>query len=83
MGARVAMVFAHKFPEKVQTLTIEDIGAGVLVDSYKYYEKMLNIVPTPFSSRADIKYFFENEFLKLFTPSENPMVLLSFSAGQY
>lgn len=78
MGANVAMVFAHKFPEKVKTLTIEDMGASVLTDSYRYYEKMLNLVPTPFASKEAVKYFFENEFLKLFHPSENPKVLISF-----
>ena len=78
LGARVAMVFADKFPEKVRTLTLEDMGADVLADSYKYYEKMLNLVPTPFSSREDVKSFFEHKFLELFTPSENPKVLLTF-----
>lgn len=78
MGANVAMVFAHKFPNKVKTLTIEDMGASVLADSYKYYEKMLNLVPTPFTSKEAVKHFFENEFLKLFNPSENPKVLVSF-----
>lgn len=77
-GARVAMVYAHKYPEKVKTLTIEDIGASVLVNSYKYYEKMLNIVPTPFLTKAKMKHFFENEFLKLFTPNENAKDLLTF-----
>lgn len=78
MGARVAMVFAHKYPHKVRTLTIEDMGPNVLADSYKYYEKMLNIVPTPFSSKEAVKTFFEKEFLNLFAPSEKPQVLLTF-----
>lgn len=78
MGANVAMVFAYRYPEKVKTLCIEDMGPGILVDSYKYYEKMLNLVATPFSSRKESKNFFENEFLKLFTPKENPQVLISF-----
>lgn len=78
LGARVAMVYAQKFPEKVRTLTLEDMGANALADSHKYYEKMLNIVPTPFSSREEVKYFFENEFLKKFTSKEDPKVLLTF-----
>jgi esterase len=78
MGARVAMVFANKFSSKVKTLTIEDMGANVLPDSYKYYEKMLNIVPTPFTSKDAVKRFFEKEFLNLFNPSEKPQVLISF-----
>ena len=78
LGARVAMVFADKFPEKVKTLTIEDMGVSVLPESYLYYEQMLKIVPTPFSSREAVKGFFENSFLKLFHPNENPKVLLTF-----
>ncbi len=78
LGGRVAMAFAHKYPDKVKTLTIEDMGAGIFVDSYKYYERMLNIVPTPFTSKENVKVFFENDFLKHFTPSENPKVLLTF-----
>lgn len=78
MGARVAMVFAHKYPEKLKTLTLEDMGADVQPESYRYYEKMLNIVPTPFTSKQEMKSFFENEFLKLFTPSESPEVLMTF-----
>lgn len=78
MGANVAMVFSHQYPEKVKTLTIEDMGASVLAESYKYYEKMLNLVPTPFGSREAVKAFFENEFLMKFTVSEDPKVLISF-----
>lgn len=78
LGARIAMVFADKYPERVRTLTIEDMGASVLPDSFKYYEEMLNIVPTPFASREAVKDFFENSFLERFRPNENPKVLLTF-----
>ena len=78
LGGRVAMVFAHKYPQKVKTLCIEDVGADIMRDSYKYYERMLNIVPTPFKSKDDMKQFFQNDFLKLFTPNEAPEVLVSF-----
>lgn len=78
MGGRVAMVFAHKYPDKVKTLCIEDIGADVIPNSYKYYEKMLNIVPTPFNSKEQMKSFFENDYLTLFTPHEQAKVLLTF-----
>ena len=77
-GARVAMFYANKFPEKVKTITIEDMGASVLADSYKYYEKMLNIVPAPFISRLEVKYFFENNFIKLFNSNEDPKILITF-----
>ena len=78
MGGRVAMVFAHKYPNKVKTLCIEDTGADITRDAYKYYEKMLNIVPTPFKSKDEMKDFFQNRFLQLFTPSEAPEVLVTF-----
>ncbi len=85
MGASVAMVFAHKYPEKVKTLSLEDMGASVAPDSSanKHFENMLNSVPTPFNSKAAVKYFFDHEFLQRFTPSENtkgenPKVLVSF-----
>lgn len=78
MGANVAMVFASKFPEKVRTLTIEDMGPNVVADSYKYYENMLNIVPTPFNSKEEMRAFFDNEFLKKFNARESSKVLISF-----
>jgi pimeloyl-ACP methyl ester carboxylesterase len=78
MGGRVAIVFANMHPEKVKTLCIEDMGADVQPESYQYYEKMLNIVPTPFQSKDQMKEFFGNEFLKLFTPHEPPSVLMTF-----
>ena len=78
MGGRVAMVFAHLFPDKVRTLTIEDIGVEVQPESYKYYEQMLNVVPTPFQTKEAMKSFFEDQFLKLFTPKESPVVLKTF-----
>jgi esterase len=78
MGGRVALVFAHMFPEKVSTLTIEDIGVEVMPESYRYYERMLNVVPTPFRSKDEMKLFFENQFLKVFDPKESPLVLKTF-----
>ena len=78
MGARVSMAFAHQYPEKVKSLCIEDMGADVQPDSYKYYEEMLNIVPTPFKNKDELKHFFAEEFLKVFKPHENPIVLVTF-----
>lgn len=78
MGGRVAMVFANLYPEKVKTLTIEDMGADVQPNSYKYYDTMLNVVPTPFENKEAMKAFFENEFLNRFVPKEDPVVLKTF-----
>ena len=72
------MNFAHMYPEKVETLCIEDIGADVQPESFKYYEEMLNIVPTPFQNKDEMKAFFQNEFLNKFKPHENPVVLMTF-----
>lgn len=78
MGARVAMVFANRYPERLHTLTLEDMGPDIQPESYKYYENMLNRVPTPFASKEDLKTFFDQEFLKVFTPKEDPKVLAGF-----
>lgn len=78
LGARVAMVFSDKYPEKIQSLTIEDMGPDVVVDAYKYYEGMLSVVPTPFDSKEEVKRFFSEDFLKLFQPKEEPQVLTLF-----
>ncbi|MGZ3692535.1 MAG: alpha/beta fold hydrolase, partial [Pseudobdellovibrio sp.] len=78
MGARVALVFAHLFPQKVKTLCLEDIGVEVNPENYKYYENMLNVVPTPFRSKDAMKSFFVKDFPNLFTPNEKPQVLMTF-----
>lgn len=78
MGARVALTYAGRHPEKIRTLTLEDMGPDAHPESYRYYENMLNIVPTPFASKAALKVFFETEFLQRFTPRENPQVLVTF-----
>lgn len=64
MGARNAMVFAYKYPEKLRSLVIEDMGPESNSQSHEYYEKLLNVIPTPFESRAAAKSFFENDFAK-------------------
>lgn len=78
IGGRVAMVFAGRYPQKVKSLCIEDVGAEISPDSFRYYENMLNHVPTPFANKQAMQDFFQSEFLKRFTPSEAPGVLVSF-----
>ncbi len=78
MGGRVAMSFAHMYPQKVKTLCIEDIGADIQPGSFSYFEKMLNAVPTPFLNKDEVKLFFQNRFLNVFSPHENPQVLMTF-----
>ncbi len=62
MGARNAIMFAHKFPEKVERLVLEDIGPESRPEAIKYYEDLLGAVPTPFATKLAAKEFFLNEF---------------------
>ncbi len=78
MGARNAIVFANKYPEKVKTLTIEDMGPDSDTSAVQYYQEMLERIPTPFLDKVAIKTFFDNEFLKNFTPKEPSAVLSTF-----
>ena len=78
MGGRNAMVFAHKHPEKVKTLTIEDIGPESDMRSILYYKEMLEQVPTPFRSREEIKNYFTQQFEKNFKAKEPISVLSTF-----
>ena len=78
MGGRNAMVFADMYPQKVRSLTIEDIGPDSDSRSVLYYEKMLNSVPTPFHSKEEMKQFFSTHFEKNFSSKEPISVLSSF-----
>lgn len=81
MGGRNAMVFAHLYPEKVKTLTIEDMGPDSDPTNYLYYQNMLNAVPTPFNSKDEVKEFFANKFLTVFTPKEPGVITLFLQAN--
>lgn len=78
MGGRNAIVFADLFPQKVRTLTIEDMGPEADPRSHLYYEKMLNAVPTPFDSKQSMKQFFASGFEKNFESKEPISVLSTF-----
>ncbi|MBC7753796.1 MAG: alpha/beta hydrolase [Moraxellaceae bacterium] len=78
MGGRNAIVFADLFPQKVRTLTIEDMGPEADSRSHLYYEKMLNAVPTPFDSKQSMKQFFASDFEKNFEAKEPISVLSTF-----
>ncbi|GIL17602.1 MAG: hydrolase [Oligoflexia bacterium] len=78
MGGRNALIFAHKFPEKVQKLIIEDIGPDANVGAIDRYKRMLDSVPTPFATKLEAKQFFMNEFPKLGFGDENAQTI-----GQY
>lgn len=62
MGGRNALNFASRFPEYLNKLIIEDIAPSGDPDGWKYYERLLKAVPTPFKNRAEARGFFQNEF---------------------
>ncbi len=65
LGARNAMVFACKYPEKVQSLVIEDISPSASGKSGpSKTEQLILKVPVPFESRQQAKAYFMGEFLK-------------------
>ncbi|MFN3455462.1 MAG: alpha/beta fold hydrolase [Pseudobdellovibrio sp.] len=78
MGGRNVMVFAHMFPDKVRTLTIEDMGPEADSQMLDYYKNMLDLVPTPFASKDAVKSFFESDFKRGFKSKEPPTVLATF-----
>lgn len=81
MGGRNALSFAHKFPEKLEKLVIEDIGPEGAPEAPKYYRDLMGLIPTPFATKLEAKEFFLNEFpkrLKAFGNHENAETL-----GQY
>ncbi len=78
MGARNAMVFAALYPQKVRTLTIEDMGPDSDSKSVLYYQKMLNSIPTPFNSKEQMKQYFSMHFEKDFQSKEPISVLSAF-----
>ena len=76
MGGRNVMVFAHKYPHKVRTLTIEDMGPDNDDKAVLYYKNMLDRIPTPFKTKEHIKTYFSNIFEKEF-PAKEPISVLS------
>lgn len=62
MGGRNALQFAHSYPDRVHSLVIEDIGPEGNPQAMERTLRLLELVPTPFSSKSQAKVFFENEF---------------------
>ncbi len=78
MGGRNVMVFADRYPSKVRTLTIEDMGPDADAMAVNYYKEMLNQIPAPFESKLAIKNYFDFEFSKNFKAKEKMSVLSTF-----
>lgn len=62
MGGRNAMQFAADFPRRTIKLVIEDIGPEANRRSIENIERLLALVPTPFSTRAEAKKFLLEKF---------------------
>ncbi|MCK6599448.1 MAG: alpha/beta hydrolase [Bdellovibrionaceae bacterium] len=78
MGGRNALCFSKLFPEKLDKLVIVDISPDYNPNSFVYFEKMLNLVPTPFSTQDEMKLFFETRFIAEFPAKEDAKVLAKF-----
>lgn len=78
LGGRNVLNFASRFPESLTHLVIEDIGPESDPDGPLYYEQLLNVVPTPFTSRTAAKGFFQGEFLKKAKTRENPEIMAGY-----
>ncbi len=72
MGGRVALSFAHRYPQWVEKLVIVDIGPSSDWSSMESILAKLYFVPVPFQSRQQARSFMENQFLTRF---KNPMVM--------
>lgn len=86
MGGRVALLFADRYPERVEKLVIVDIGPNSDWTSMGGVLEKLDFVPVPFTDRAAAREFMENEFLSKYP---NKMVMEFFYSnlaernGQY
>lgn len=78
MGGRNAMVFAHRYPDKVRSLTIEDMGPDTDSTDVNYFKRMLDQIPVPFNSKQEIKNYFDLKFSKTFVSKEPIAVLTQF-----
>lgn len=78
MGGRNALNFAARFPEKLEKLVIEDIGPEANPQALDYYQYLLDLVPTPFASRAEAKEFFNTTFIKVAKTREKVEMLAQY-----
>lgn len=62
MGGRVALQFAHNYPEQTASLTMEDSGAEANPSRVHWITNLLGKIPTPFPDREAAKKFFTTEF---------------------
>lgn len=78
MGGRNVLKFANLYPERLLDLVIEDIGPEAQPEAHKYYEDLLNVVPTPFATREEARQFFMNDFIHKAKTRENVEVMAQY-----
>lgn len=78
MGGRNALEFANLFPQRTVKLVVEDIGPSLRPEALGNIEKLLNLVPVPFSSRREAKEFFEKRYESLISFNPQPRVVSKF-----
>jgi esterase len=69
MGGRVALAFAHAYPQKVGRLSIVDIGPTSNWDSMSQILNRIEFVPTPFDGRESARAFMEGPFMEKYQSS--------------
>lgn len=62
MGGRVVLRFCSLFPQRVQSLVIEDSGMFANPKRIQWIQNLLAGVPTPFPGRTEAKKFFEEKY---------------------
>ena len=78
MGGRNVLNFAARHPDYISHLVIEDIGPEANPQAHEYYEYLLNLVPTPFATRAEAKKYFFEDFVNTAKTRENIQVMANY-----
>lgn len=78
MGGRNALYFSYLYPHLLKSLVVEDISPVGEPGDLHYYQKMLGVIPTPFSSKSDVTSYFESQFVQDFASKDSAKSLVPF-----
>ncbi|MBN8538102.1 MAG: alpha/beta hydrolase [Deltaproteobacteria bacterium] len=78
MGGRNALCFANRHPERIEKLVIVDISPESHKAVGRYFQTMLDAIPTPFRSLENAKSFFQQDFSQLIKINEDLKMLVPF-----
>ncbi len=78
MGARNALQFAALYPERVQSLVMEDMGPESVDKSVDRITGLITSVPTPFKNKQQAKDFFAGPFLEIHKENKQVATLAKF-----